>query len=131
MSRDNPCCRHGNRVRRNAGNLENWWQNRRVNARFTTDGGRRSTGSFKGSDDRLSRLFRTRAGGPSVLPGSPEQERERHGLEMVYAGIQQGLEFMPPGSLWSRSLQPLAVTLEEVLAGDQPASHPRPAEPPR
>lgn len=63
-------------------------------------------------------------------PGSEEMhamledtERERMGLEMVLAGLEQGLAFMPEGSVSSRALLPLAADLRhriEVLAPPEP-----------
>lgn len=45
---------------------------------------------------------------------SEERERERAGLEMVLAGLEQGLAFMPPGCDAARALGPTGWPVVEL-----------------
>jgi hypothetical protein len=46
---------------------------------------------------------------------SDEQEREREGLAMIYAGLKQGLAWMPDGCDTARSFGPLVPEVERRL----------------
>jgi hypothetical protein len=45
-----------------------------------------------------------------------ETERERQGIEMIVAGLRQGISWMPVNSSYVRSFAPLLRDLQERLA---------------